>query len=528
MKNWPWLLVGLILITGVLRLIKTDFPVSLNEAKENYTASTLFKTGKSTNSKVLPVSFPTDNDFISPLSVYLRIPVVAALGLSYFSDRLPAIIFGAFSLILVFRISKSLIATAIFGVLPLVIQTNIFSLEFSAALCFFLITWYAWASKITRVFYISLIFGTMSSAVFVPLAIVFLYLQRINKKTWTFIIIIGFLIFKFTPGYQDYFIRTSTVKNMLPKNFGYIIERRVAVGFTEGSPLKFGSSNLSRLAFNKPYFILNGLFTALVKPFDYESLTSVTEAGYILDKTPRTAVQLPKLFFWEIPLLIIALLSFIRVDKKLKWLAAGALVSSSIFGVSGLIFLTPLIAMAYAQILKKIKNGIAVAGVVIILIINYVAFFDLLWNHPSRWMDENSIRQQQIWSTVTPLDTQNNIVTITDRLGPPAYYYLYYHKVTPEEFLLNYETGKAVSDGTTPVIRIGNVKFYSFKLYESDRKPNQIWVGLPGEMVGSNKKYSDTDSVPDGVIYQRFGDVKQIDPFVGSELWFVKTKFDKT
>jgi len=521
MKKWSWLLAGLVFIAGTIRLIKTDFPITLNEAKENYTAFTLLKTGG------LPLSFPTDNDFISPLAVYLRVPVVAAFGLTYFSNHLPAIIFGALSLILIYLVTKNLFASAIFAVLPFVIQTNIFSLELSAALCFYLLAWYARVSKKTKTFYISLILGALSSATFVPIALVLLYLKHVNKISWLIILLFGLLVFNLTPGYRNYFIRTTMVKNMLPKNFAYIIERRISVGFTEGSPLKINTSNLSRLAFNKPYFILNGLFTALVKPFDYETLTSVTEAGYILDKTPRTTIQLPKFFFWEIPFLIIALLSLIKSDRNLKLLVVGALVSSFLFGVSGLIFLTPLIAMAYAQGLKKI-SGIKTAVVVaFILFMNYVVLFDLLWNHPPKWIDENSLRQQQIWNTISPSDTQNNMVTVTDRLGSPAYYYLYYHKVDPAEFLRNHEIGKAISDDTTPFIRIGNVKFYSFKLYESDRKPNQIWVGLPGEMVGSNRKYSEDDTVSDGVIYKRIVDIKQNDPFVGSELWFVKTKFDK-
>ena len=85
MKKWSWLLAGLVFIAGTIRLIKTDFPITLNEAKENYTAFTLLKTGG------LPLSFPTDNDFISPLAVYLRVPVVAAFGLTYFSNHLPGV-----------------------------------------------------------------------------------------------------------------------------------------------------------------------------------------------------------------------------------------------------------------------------------------------------------------------------------------------------------------------------------------------------------------------------------------------------
>lgn len=497
-KYLGWVLV-LSVASGFFKLLKTDFPVTHSEAKESYEAFALLKTGRSANGSVMPLNFRTDNDFVSPIDVYLRIPVIALFGLSYVSTRLPGIVVGSISLplmyIAAFKILRdrtlAVVSTIVFATSIFTLQTNVFDLNLSILLLLILVG-YCWPWK----------------------------------KQW--IVILFFLLASLTrQGFWDYLVRTTAIQNVLPSYFGYIIDRRIAIGFTEGSPIRLGNINLNRLAFNKPYFILNGIFSSIVKPFDYETMTSVIQAGYILDKVPRTNIQLPKFFFWEIPLAVAGVVYAMKMQKNIKFAVLGTLICSFIFGSAMLFFLIPIVSLSYASWLKRIANKrwlLIFIGV--FLTYNYIIFYDLYWRDWKKWADEYSIHQQQIWSIISRQDIESNVVTVTDRVGPPGYYYLYYHSVDPSKFLTNHKTGKLTSSGTNPVTDIGDARFYSFKFYESDRKPNQIWVGLPGEMVAHGSKPSDASKIPDGTIYKWVENVKSADQSLGKELWFVKTRFD--
>ena len=218
-----------------------------------------------------------------------------------------------------------------------------------------------------------------------------------------------------------------------------------------------------------------------------------------------------------------------RLPKQHKLLVVSALATVVIFSKETLVYLLPFLALGYTilltylwQIRFFLRPALISLGL-LFLVITYASFYDLLNYHQEKWLPENDFRQYQIWNTITNQDINEKKVIVTDRLGEPAYYYLYYKKVDPNVF----REGKALStnssSGIQRVNRVGGVEFKSFKYFESPRGKDEVWVGMGGEFLGENQKFKDVSNVTDGVVFQKILGVNQANKFLGDQLWFVKT-----
>lgn len=105
------ILIAIFLLGFILRVIFLDVsPPGFNadEAALGYNAYSLIKTGKDEWGANFPIVFKSFSDYKPGLYVYLAIPFVAILGLNEFAVRLPSIILGTFSIILIYYLSKEL------------------------------------------------------------------------------------------------------------------------------------------------------------------------------------------------------------------------------------------------------------------------------------------------------------------------------------------------------------------------------------------------------------------------------------
>lgn len=105
------ILVGIFLLGFFLRIILLDIaPPGFNadEAALGYNAYSLFKTGKDEWGARFPLVFRSFSDYKPGLYVYLALPFVAVFGLSELAVRLPSVLLGAFSVVLVYFLAKEL------------------------------------------------------------------------------------------------------------------------------------------------------------------------------------------------------------------------------------------------------------------------------------------------------------------------------------------------------------------------------------------------------------------------------------
>lgn len=105
------LLILILLISFVLRVYRiSEYPAGLNadEAAIGYNAFSLIETGKDEFGHSWPINFQSFNDFKPGLYFYLVLPFVKVLGLNELAVRLPSVIFGTLTVLIIYLFVKKL------------------------------------------------------------------------------------------------------------------------------------------------------------------------------------------------------------------------------------------------------------------------------------------------------------------------------------------------------------------------------------------------------------------------------------
>lgn len=140
----------IVLLSAVLRFYKLDqIPPSLSwdEAAVGYNAYTIANWGADEWGRLFPLSFKSFEDDKHPIHVYLTALSVRLLGLSDFSTRLPAALFGVFNVIIIFFLAKvvfnnnltGLFSALFLAISPYALQFSRFNHEANFALFFFML-----------------------------------------------------------------------------------------------------------------------------------------------------------------------------------------------------------------------------------------------------------------------------------------------------------------------------------------------------------------------------------------------------
>ncbi len=106
----PLLIVLIIFLAGFLRFnqISTLPALNADEAALGYNAYSLLKTGLDEHSNPWPIHFQSFNDYKPGLYVYLAMPFIKYLGLNEFAVRLPGIMAGILSVLLIYLLVRQL------------------------------------------------------------------------------------------------------------------------------------------------------------------------------------------------------------------------------------------------------------------------------------------------------------------------------------------------------------------------------------------------------------------------------------
>lgn len=147
-KYWSFLIL-IVLIAATLRIYKLgEVPPPLNwdEAANGYNAFAIANYGKDEYGKSFPAYFKSFGDDKRPLHIYITAVFVKFLGLSDFSVRLPAAVFGVFNVIMIFFLGKyllksplaGLIAAVFLAISPYALQYSRFNQELVFTMFFFM------------------------------------------------------------------------------------------------------------------------------------------------------------------------------------------------------------------------------------------------------------------------------------------------------------------------------------------------------------------------------------------------------
>jgi len=531
-------------ILFLLTRVYLDFPVTLDEAKEAYTSFSIIESGKDTNGEIPSLLFRGDNNYLSVIPIYLRVISVIFWGLGSFGVRIPGVVAGILGLFVFYKLSRllfskqvSLIAALVLSASPFFVQMNIFSLSQTLSILTLMAAFYFFVKKKTHAFLISILLSILSSFWVLPACLViviyYFYRQRGVKITlYYFVGICVFLgiIFINYPRLGTYLVGQSIVQDLKPSSYTFEIDKRLSFGKLISSPLITQKFNYNRLVFNKAYYGLTVFFKNLVKPFDYELLTSSFQAQTILSKERIDTVALPKIFFWEAPLIFFGIILALRKrSKEIYILFIASLTSLIVFGQKSFyILLPPLVwlnALSLSYILDNRTKVFSKAILIILIFLFLGSYLDFVYRLNTQkllWGNPESVAQYKIWNYIDKEDLGKEKIIITDRLGDPAFYYLFYSRLSPQFFQQGKTISHAPIDGEDRILKIGDIEFRAFKYSESLKSKNELWIGLPGEFVGEKKDFSKITEVPRGKIITKISSIKQENVLLGDEIWIVR------
>lgn len=295
-RYYPHILLGLIfLLALVLRVYKlNEFPVGfhIDEASLGYNGYSFLLTGKDEGGHVLPLYIDMFGDNRPSGYHYLTIIPIEIFGLTEFSTRLPAALFGTFSILAIFLLSYvifkdkriSLVSSLLLALAPWNIILSRASGEAIVALSFiitgFSLVLYSMQVKKVKFIIIGVLciivsfFFYHTPRVFVPslfiLLLIFLWKVWFSKKSikFTLGIITGFIFTGFVACILVFFVSGGTGRFSQVNIFGFpetrlVMNEQIREDGTEKAPLI-----MTRIFHNK---LVNYSETFITNYFEYFS-----------------------------------------------------------------------------------------------------------------------------------------------------------------------------------------------------------------------------------------------------------------
>lgn len=523
---------------------KVNFPITEKEAKEAYTAYTILITGKDPDNK-RPFLFPTaGGQYLSPMSVYSKVLTLKLFGLNDLGVRIGAAVLGFLSILMFYLVMsecfkdtrKVFVVTLLLFLSPLFLRYSLFDFAKTSSLFFCLTAIYYDIKNKKYIVYASSTLAVLSTFEALPFVITVIIFKdfRKRKKLKVFlklavVIMVIFFFFKFNPSAYGYLQKNSFIYNLKPANYTYLIDKRLSFGKIINSPLITSRFNFNRLVHNKIFYFVSEIFKLPIHIFNFELLSSSFQSKTILMKENVDSLFPPSVFVWEWFLIFPGVILLLRrKDEIFLMLFAGGIATSLLFPGNLTLLLIPSfliseITFLYFIVGKVRYKKFVIVGYLSLFIFSIFSFLDIFLMHKDLWMNENDLRQFQIWNFISPDMVHKNNIIETDRLGEPAFYYLYYHKVNPKLYYANSEWITLSDFGDKRLEVVGNVRFVSFKFYEDKKPANYIWIGMPGEFIGENAKYDNINAIDGGVIINKINGVKVESKVIGNDLLFVKT-----
>ncbi len=506
-------LFGIFLLAFILRVIFLDIvPPGFNadEAALGYNAYSLLKTGKDEWGTSFPFVFRSFSDYKPGLYVYLTLPFVATLGLNEFAVRLPSILLGAFSVVLIYLLAKEL-----------------FKKEAAAKASAFLLAISPWHIHFAR--------GAWETnvATFFILLGVYFFLRFLKNNRFLWFSVISFILSMYT--YQSprivvpvlvlllvafYFKRLKLKKNfpvivfavifLLPILFisisstGLARFQGVSI-FSDKGPLNRINEERGE---HKNSFLLSKFFHNKVESYagnflnhylDHFNPNFLFTLGDPLkrDKIP----DMGQMYFFEIGTFIAGLYFLIRnkfEDRKIifLWLMVAPLASSLTYQTPHAIrahnMVIPMtlisglgLGMLWENItiLPRFIKNLLLSVIIIIISISLVFFWDRYFVHlPKQYALEWEYGFSQVVSYITQNQGKYQKIVITDRYDQPYILFLFYSKYDPAKYQ---QQDKKIGDnkfGFTTITAFDKYEFRPIGKEEIASSRNTLFVGTEEEI----------------------------------------------
>src|SRR3989344_5767632 len=408
-KLTTYIILALIVIIGTfLRFHQLGVnPPSLNwdEASLGYNAYSILKTGADEYGNRLPLSIRSFDDYKPALYAYLDILPIFLFGLNEFAVRLPAAIFGVFTVIAVYFLTKeilsktvSLITAFLFAISPWHLQFSRAAFEGNIGLFFFIagLLFFFKALKNGSFFYLSSVlfllslYSYHSFRLFVPLfllALLVIFFRRIlNFKKQAIISLVILLLLSF-PIWNSF----------------------LGTGVGTGARLSMVT------IFSDPTVIIPSILAGIY---------------YLLRKYNRLVLILFMSF------LLAPISASITTGTPHPVRAIGMVLGFHIFTAAGVVFLWEKIML--------LKNPLVKISIIFIIIssllLNAVYYLHQYYVHtPVEYGYFWQYGYKEVFEEIGQIEDKYSKIVMTYMYDQPYIYYLFYNKIDPSWYQKNWD-----------------------------------------------------------------------------------------
>jgi len=482
----------LILITFLsffIRIYQTNYvPLLWDEASIGYNAYSIIKTGKDEYGQTLPLIFKSFGDYKPGLYIYLTIPFIADLGLTPLAVRLPSIIIGSITPLLLYLLIVSispkskklaLLSAIVLAFNPFNIhfsrgawETNVLTFQLILASYLFIRHKYLWSS---------IIFGLT----------LFTYQ---GGKIMSPLIIFSLLII-FRPSFNNFLIKFTLPLAVftIPVLFGLLTQNnsnRLQVfslwsysqNQTEINQIITESNHLDYTLFHSQlFFFLRGFWERYFNNFSNRFLIFEGDWQIARHSAPYIGVIL-------YPSLVFLYLGFFkRLVSKLTpltwfflfWLLtaplAAALTRDSIQPVRDMSFSVPLVFFI-ATGLKLLSSNWSKALIFFVYLLSFIYYSDLYLNHFIKTKpQEHLYGYEQATKYLLANSEDKTDIYFSDFYGQPYIYYLFFSKYDPVKYQSQADLMTNGLD-TGKINQIDNIKFETPNFNSLKSKPHQLLI----------------------------------------------------
>lgn len=468
-----FLLVLVVFIAFFLRVYKVDtIPPSLSwdEVSIGYNAYSIAKTGRDEHGRLLPFdTFVAYGDYKPPLPIYFTVPFVALLGLNELSVRLPSVLAGTltilFSYLLVSELFKkrdrglALLTALLLAISPWHIQLSRAGWEANIATCFIVLgVWLALSARdhkerllIAWFPFAGSIYTFNSARYFAPIlaGILFIYCwksYRLHAKelvlglVLALIIVLPIIPHVISPAAR---LRFTEVNIFSDSSIVEKSNNRIA---SDGSAWWSNVFHNRRIGYARSY---------LTHFFDQFEPWFLFIRG---DGNPKFSLQdVGQLYPIELPLLVIGVIALFSQAPSLAallilWLLSAILPAATAretphalrientLPVWQIFIAFGIVSIIAHQISSKGKK-IIIYTVSALYVLNISYFLHSYFVHyPREYSGEWQYGYREAIRFIQPIKDSYDEVFITQAIGRPYMYVLFYERYDPKTFIKNRDT----------------------------------------------------------------------------------------
>lgn len=522
-------LLVIFLLGFILRVIFLDIaPPGFNadEAALGYNAYSLIETGKDEWGETFPLVFKSFSDYKPGLYVYLAIPFVYLLGLNELSIRLPSILLGSFSIILIYFLAKELfkkktvaIASAfLLSISPWHLHFSRGAWESNMATFFILLGIWAFVQAlrnrrflwISAIAFIASMYAYQSARLVAPglvlLLLIFYWKGLLVKKNIAVILMSLVLLIPLVL--------------ILPSTAGLARFKGVSM-FSDSGPLNRinqergqhpdSSSIWAKLFHNKAEVYASSFLGHYMDHFSPDFL--FTSGGPLKrNKEP----DMGQMYVFEIVTLLSGLYflsrgNFSNTKIVFLWLLVAPLASSLTFQTPdshrahNMIIPLSLISGLGLGILwekslrfAKFIKYLALSTVVLVVFMSLIIFLERHFIHlPKQYALEWEYGFSQVVAYITENQDKYQKVIITDRYDQPYILLLFYSKYDPSRYQKEYKKEGDNKFGFSTVSAFGKFEFRPIGKEEIPQSHSTLFIGTDEE-IGEDRTSLKVINFPNG------------------------------